>query len=166
MEDFDGIADLLNLGLCDKFDTPELRDESCRDGLRERLALPVRFTDDTTDILGDLQSFSVCREILPANGPPLREMLTSPATSPTTLRAVARQAKRTSRQSDSETAQAVERAVYFAALAAAQAHHGCRITRLSHEELLMAFRHFAGVGWLLPPLPELFARAAERLKTG
>ena len=161
MEDPSAIQRLLQLGLTDSRTSSEAWFEACRDALRSRLAGPVDFSPTTDGLPSELDSFSGVVELTLPASTPLARLLASPDTPPPVLRVIARRAKKACRDATTELDESVENALYFAAVAAAEVHHGCRISRLSDDQLVQAVQYYASVPWLVPPIGELIEKARQ-----
>ena len=100
----------------------------------------------------DLTLPSVC-------GPPIRELLGASDTDVSVLRRIKEYAKKAGAHVESEVEKDVFLAVYFAAIAAALAFRGERITEHADENLAHFFADFAVAGWMTTDLAGLFDRA-------
>lgn len=94
-------------------------------------------------------------------GPPLRELLLDPKTEVSVLRRVKEYAKTMGQKATTEVEKDVYLAIYFAAIAAAWAYHGARITRHSDTEVGQFLVHYVSVKWVPSSLQQVFQKANQ-----
>jgi hypothetical protein len=159
------LSEMLCMGLDEGKPADAPADEALRDLLRARLDGPALLTETaprqrpSETVLG---AFAVWRDARAADEMTLRRALTDASVPVSLLRYIATAAKQTAAgQRDSDVG-AVERAVYFAALAAAVLHHRALVSQLSPAKLGESLVSLARRPWMVPWLGELLLEAAAR----
>lgn len=158
---------LLSLGLepdrpAASFDADEQRGDLLCDILRQPLPpeLPERaasFPD---------RAAKPCSAFRAIAGPTLRELLLDPKTEVFVLHRIKEYAKTLGTKAESEVEKDVYLALYFAAIAAAWAYHGVRITRHSDAKTAQFLACYVSTKWVPGNLQQVFQRAnLARLET-
>lgn len=162
----DQLANLLSLG-ADPPDSRAADDRPVAEVLAETLAgelpLDVSVSDSMPAVLG-----RSCDELMTHRGRTVCQFLSDPQTDVASLRTVKDYAKELVRRSPSEATRAVATALYYAAIAAALAHRGEKITLHQYATLERSFTLLAEKPYATAELKSLFGMAREvcRARTG
>lgn len=107
-----------------------------------------------------------CQDLRSVVGPPLGELLLDSKTSIDLLKGIKQYVKARGSQAASDCEKDVFLAIYFAAIAAAWAYHGERITEHANVDMARFLVHYASAEWIPSSLRELFQRVAPAVPGG
>lgn len=150
---------LLKLGLNDSDaptsqDTDNLRQERLSDMLGSKLPVDKMLMKELPVLIKCLSD-----ELEAVSGLSFWDCLINPKTRPAVLRRIKNFAKHSGASSKDQIRGEVSKIVYFAAMAAALAFQGTRISRHSYLDLLNAFHLCCEQSWIPNDLTELFVKA-------
>lgn len=152
---------LLSLALDANSQEARLSDDERRgDLLCDVLRCPLAGYDSGSDASPDTERSQRSGPPLVC-GPSIRELLGTPETDVSILRHIKEYGKALGARARPEVEKDVFLAVYFAAIAAALAFRGERITEHTDKDLSRFFRDFANAEWMTTDLTRLFEKAAE-----
>lgn len=125
-----------------------------------RLSSPLALEPETVDSVPAVLS-RLCPELQPLVGRPLAEVLTDSSTSQKALVTIKEYSKALARTWQEGHEHTVAMLIYYAAIAAALSHHGCKITTRAPDELHRTLGVLGGTPGLTESVAHLFSGAAS-----
>ena len=139
------------------------RNESKREILRRRLAVPLPLEKSQIDMLPAALS-QLCHTLGLLAGESINSLVQDPATDISLILRIKQYSREFSATSESEDDREVATAIYYAAIANALAFHDSKISKFSYEKLEKAFRRLAKEKWISSELRVLFSDAHKLCK--